>query len=59
MINGEVLRQFALKGLVISEEAAVDARLVQSASRPISTHGLHRLREERRLEGRLTTMVIL
>ena len=35
-INSVVLQQFSRKGLVINEGVAVDARLVQSASHPIS-----------------------
>src|SRR4030042_2316287 len=35
-INSEILRQFEKQGLVINEGIAVDARLVQSASGPIS-----------------------
>ena len=35
-INSEILRQFeANKGLSINEGVAVDARLVESASRPL------------------------
>ena len=34
LLNSEVLRKFAKKGLSINEGIAVDARLVQSASRP-------------------------
>jgi len=36
-INSEILRQFENQGLTINEGIAVDARLVKSASRPIST----------------------
>jgi IS5 family transposase len=35
-INSVVLQQFSRKGLTINEGVAVDARLVQSASHPIS-----------------------
>ena len=35
-INSEILRQFENQGLTINEGVAVDARLVKSASRPIS-----------------------
>ena len=35
-INSEVLKHFDKKGLSINEGIAIDARLVQSASRPIS-----------------------
>jgi len=45
-INHEVITQFASKGLTINEGIAIDARLVQSASRPISTEKL----EEERLK---------
>jgi transposase len=34
-INSEILRQFQAKGLSINEGVAVDARLVESASRPL------------------------
>ena len=34
-INNEVLLQFSCQGLSINEGIAVDARLVQSASRPM------------------------
>ena len=36
MINHELLSQFAAKGLTINEGIAIDARLVQSASHPLS-----------------------
>ena len=45
-INSEILRQFETKGLTINEGIAVDARLVKSASRPISKDKLKRLREK-------------
>ena len=35
-INSEILRQFENQGLTINEGVAIDARLVKSASRPIS-----------------------
>ena len=35
-LNSEVLGQFARRGLKINEGIAVDARLVKSASRPLS-----------------------
>lgn len=44
LINHELLSQFAAKGLTINEGIAIDARLVQSASRPISEE---KLKEER------------
>jgi len=43
----ELFRQFAAKGLVINEGVAVDARLVQSASRPISKDKLESERQIR------------
>lgn len=36
MINHELLSQFAAKGLAINDGIAIDARLVQSASYPLS-----------------------
>jgi len=44
-VNSEILRQFESKGLTINEGIAVDARLVESASRPISND---KIREERK-----------
>ena len=35
-INSEILRQFESQGLTINEGVAIDARLVKSASHPIS-----------------------
>lgn len=56
-INHELLSQFASRGLAINEGVAIDARLVESASRPISED---KLREERRKretpEGRLNKL---
>ena len=43
-INHELLSQFASRGLAINEGIAIDARLVQSASHPISED---KLREEK------------
>ena len=43
-INSEVLLQFTSKGLAINEGIAIDARLVQSASHPLSNE---RLQEEK------------
>jgi IS5 family transposase len=40
MINHELLSQFAAKGLTINEGIAIDARLVQSASHPLSNEKL-------------------
>ena len=39
-LNSEILRQFEGQGLTINEGIAVDARLVQSASRPLSNDDL-------------------
>ena len=46
-INSEVLKQFDKEGLSINEGIAIDARLVQSASRPISNNEIKKLREKR------------
>jgi IS5 family transposase len=35
-INSEILHQFESQGLTINEGIAIDARLVKSASRPLS-----------------------
>ena len=43
-INSEILRQFESQGLTINEGIAVDARLVKSASRPISNDKIERAR---------------
>ena len=40
-INSEILRQFENQGLTINEGIAVDARLVKSASHPISNDQIH------------------
>jgi IS5 family transposase len=45
-INSEILRQFEAKGLTINEGIAVDARLVKSASRPISNKEIDELKEK-------------
>ena len=45
-INSETLRQFEAKGLTINEGIAVDARLVKSASRPVSNDKLKELKEK-------------
>jgi IS5 family transposase len=53
-INTEILRQFQMQGLTINEGIAVDARLVKSASRPISNDEIKKLREKRNTpEGKL------
>jgi len=53
-INSEILRQFEKQGLTINEGIAVDARLVKSASRPISNDQIKELRDKRKIpEGKL------
>jgi IS5 family transposase len=49
-INSEILRQFEQQGLSINEGVAVDARLVKSASRPLSQDELKKHREHRNRE---------
>ena len=46
-INNELLNQFASKGLTINEGVAIDARLVQSASHPISKEKLEEEKQKR------------
>lgn len=53
-LNSEVMREFARRGLSINEGIAVDARLVKSASRPLSNEELKKVKEKRgTAEGRL------
>ncbi len=53
-INSEVLQQFSQKGLSINEGVAVDARLIQSASHPLSNEELKKHKENRQTpEGQL------
>jgi IS5 family transposase len=53
-INSVVLQQFSRQGLAINEGVAVDARLVQSASHPISNEEIQKQREKRETpEGKL------
>jgi IS5 family transposase len=53
-LNSEILRQFEGRGLTINEGVAVDARLVKSASRPLSNDQLKEVREQRNTpEGKL------
>jgi IS5 family transposase len=47
MINNELLNQFAAKGLTINEGVAIDARLVKSASHPISKEKLEEEKQKR------------
>lgn len=51
-INNEVLLQFSHQGLSINEGIAVDARLVQSASRPI---GKEKIKEEKEKRSTVNT----
>jgi len=54
MINHELLSQFASRGLTINEGIAIDARLVQSASHPISKEKLKEEKQKRETsEGKL------
>lgn len=46
-INSVILQQFSRRGLAINEGIAVDARLIQSASHPISGKDIERRREHR------------
>jgi IS5 family transposase len=46
-INNEVLQQFSRKGLTINEGIAIDARLIQSASHPLSNDELEKQKEKR------------
>ena len=45
-INSEILRQFEAQGLTINEGIAVEARLIKSASRPVSNDELEKLRQK-------------
>lgn len=53
-INSEILSQFENQGLTINEGIAIDARLVKSASRPISNDKIKQTREKHNTpEGKL------
>ena len=53
-INTEILRQFESQGLTINEGIAIDARLVKSASRPISNDQIKEFRNTHNTpEGKL------
>ena len=53
-INSEILRQFEAQGLTINEGIAVDARIVKSASRPVSNDKLKELKDKSNTpEGKL------
>ena len=54
LIVGDILNQFADQGLSINEGIAVDARIVKSASRPVSNKKLEEIKAKRETpEGRL------
>ena len=54
LIVGEILNQFSDQGLTINEGIAIDARVVRSASKPVSNKKLEELRDKRRTpEGKL------
>lgn len=56
-INNELLTQFSARGLSINEGIAVDARLVKSASHPISEEKLKEERSKRETpEGKLNKL---
>jgi len=53
-INSEILRQFETQGLTINEGVAIDARLVKSASRPMSNDKITELKVKRNTpEGKI------
>lgn len=53
-INSEILRQLEQQGLTINEGIAIDARIVKSASRPLSNEKLKEVREHKNTpEGKL------
>ncbi|MFC1891445.1 IS5 family transposase [Thermodesulfobacteriota bacterium] len=53
-LNSEILNEFSKQGLVINEGIAVDALLVKSASKPVSSDGLREKREKRNIpEGQV------
>ena len=47
-LNNVVFQEFAKRGLSISEGIAVDARLVKSASKPLSNNELKKLKDKRK-----------
>jgi IS5 family transposase len=53
-INSEILRQFENQGLTINEGVAIDARLVKSASHPISNKEIKKQKKKKNTpEGKL------
>ena len=58
-LNNVVLQEFSKKGLVINEGIAVDARLVKSASKPLSNDEIENLKSKRNtLRASWTRIVI-
>ncbi len=54
LIVGDILNQFSDQGLTINEGIAIDARIVKSASRPVSNKTLEKIRAKRETsEGQL------
>ena len=54
IIISDVLNQFAAKGIKINESVAVDARIVRSASKPVSNEQLKKIRADKSTpEGKL------
>lgn len=54
LLNDRVLQEFEKRGLKINEGIAVDARLVESSSKPLSNDGIKKEREKKeRPEGKL------
>ena len=47
-LNNEILQEFSKRGLSINEGIGIDARLVKSASRPMSNDNLRDLKEKRK-----------
>ena len=52
-INSEILRQFEKQGLIINEGIAIDARLVKSASSPLSKNQIKQSKKQRQTSGNL------
>jgi len=54
LIVGDILNQFSAQGLKINEGIAIDARIVKSASRPVSNNTLDKIRKKKKSpEGKL------
>ena len=50
-ITSNILNQFASEGIIINEGIAIDARIVKSASKPLSNKKLDKLKTERSAPG--------